>query len=188
MADSADGPLAVVAIRPSAADDLDAVAEVWWRSRLASTPAIPEPVHPFPEVRSWLAGLIHRSTAAATGDGGGAEDGPSAVGADHLEVWVAATAAAAVGGATVVAVLVLDGAELDQLYVDPALAGRGIGSQLVEHAKRRRPDGLTLRTFQANDRARAFYRRHGFVEGATTDDDNEEQAPDVRLTWDPARA
>lgn len=77
----------------------------------------------------------------------------------------------------------LDGAEVNALYVARARRGRGIGSQLLRRLQGRR-ERLTLWTFQANGRARAFYRRHGFVEALTTEGDrNDEGLPDVRLDW-----
>jgi GNAT superfamily N-acetyltransferase len=96
------------------------------------------------------------------------------------EVWVAAVDGAIVG------VLVLDGEWLDQLYVEPGWSGRGVGSELLAVAKRQRPAGLRLWTFEANVRARRFYERHGFVATGSTDGDNEEGAPDVRYEWAPA--
>ena len=80
----------------------------------------------------------------------------------------------------------LDGFELDQLYIRPGWWGRGIGSRLIEHAKAQSPDGLTLWTFQVNERARGFYAHHGFIELLRTDGSgNEERQPDVRLGWRP---
>jgi SAM-dependent methyltransferase len=75
----------------------------------------------------------------------------------------------------------------DQLYIRPGWWGQGIGSRLVELAKARSPGGLTLWTFQVNDRARRFYEHHEFVELFRTDGSrNEEQQPDVRFGWRPA--
>jgi ribosomal protein S18 acetylase RimI-like enzyme len=91
---------------------------------------------------------------------------------------------AAVAGDLVVGMMVLDGAELDQLYIAPGWTGRGIGSRMVELAKELRPGGLALFTFQVNQGARRFYERHGFLlidesEGSR----NEERQPDVRYAW-----
>jgi GNAT superfamily N-acetyltransferase len=83
----------------------------------------------------------------------------------------------------VVAVMVLDGDELDQLHVEPGWTGEGLGSALVAVAKAERPEGLHLWTFQANTGARRFYERHGFVAVRMTDGDNEERAPDVQYAW-----
>lgn len=95
------------------------------------------------------------------------------------EVWVADD------GARVVAVLVLEGEWLDQLYVAVDETGLGIGSRLVRLAKQRRPSGLKLWTFEANVRARKFYEGHGFVVTDSTDGDNEEGVPDIRYEWSP---
>ena len=76
--------------------------------------------------------------------------------------------------------------DLDQLYVAPEAQGRGVGSRLVELAKRRSPDGLGLYTFQVNARARRFYEARGFVADAFGDGTgNEERQPDVHYRWRP---
>jgi GNAT superfamily N-acetyltransferase len=95
----------------------------------------------------------------------------------NCEVWVAAS------GGEAVALMVLDHEWIDQLYVDPAAMGRGIGRALLEHAKRLRPTGLKLWTFQSNHDARRFYEAHGFVATAMTMGANEERAPDVCYEW-----
>lgn len=143
-------------------DDAAAIAEVWLRSRAAAVPAIPAPVHTDDEVRHHFATVVVPSS----------------------EVWVVVEA----DGEDIVALLVLDGEELDHLYVDPEHQHRGIGTALIERAKIRRPTGLSLWTFQANTGARRFYERNGFIAVATTDGDNEEGAPDVRYRWKPDTA
>jgi GNAT superfamily N-acetyltransferase len=80
--------------------------------------------------------------------------------------------------------MVLTEDEVLYLYLDVGWTGRGIGTALLDHAKKRRPGGFTLWTFQQNDGARRFYERHGltaieFTEGAG----NEERMPDVRYRW-----
>ena len=73
---------------------------------------------------------------------------------------------------------------LDDLYVAPQHVGQGIGSVLLDVAKSVRPDGFSLWVFETNTPARAFYRRHGLVEREHTDgSDNEERAPDLRMSW-----
>ena len=132
-----------------------AVADLYLRARHAAVPAIPPPVHADDDVRRWFTEVV----------------------LPEREVWVTD------GGGALTGLLVLDGGWLDQLYVDPARTGEGLGATLVDLAKRQRPDGLELWAFQSNGRAIAFYERHGFREVARTDGDNEERAPDVRLRW-----
>lgn len=69
------------------------------------------------------------------------------------------------------------------LYLAPQARSQGWGTVLLDHAKTCAPR-LTLWTFQANIRARAFYARNGFVEVETSDGAaNDEKLPDVRLLW-----
>lgn len=151
--------MAEVGVRRAVDTDALAVADVWLRSRAASVPVIPPPVHSDVEVRRWFAEVVIPT---------------------H-EAWVAELSTE-----DIVAVLVLGDHSIDQLYVDPSWTGAGVGSQLLALAKARRPHGLSLWTFQANHRARRFYKRDGFVAVATTDGNNEEGAPDVRYDWRPA--
>jgi ribosomal protein S18 acetylase RimI-like enzyme len=82
--------------------------------------------------------------------------------------------------------MALDGGDIDQLYVRPGHFGLGIGSRLVDLAKGRRPNGLGLYTFQANDRARRFYEHRGFTAvWFGSGEGNEEHQPDVRYEWRP---
>ena len=94
------------------------------------------------------------------------------------EVWIAVEDGAVRGLAAI------DGEWLAQLYVHPNHQGRGIGTALLEHVKRKRPGSFQLWTFQANDGARRFYERHGCTAEEFTDGDgNEEKLPDVRYVW-----
>jgi GNAT superfamily N-acetyltransferase len=133
------------------------VADVWLRSRAASIPAIPPPVHTADEVREHFATVV----------------------LPHREVWLA------VVNGTVAGLLALDDEWVDHLYIDPPVFGRGVGSQLIAVAKQRRPR-LKLWAFQSNVGARRFYERHGFVAVAFTDGDNEEGEPDVQYVWERA--
>lgn len=79
--------------------------------------------------------------------------------------------------------LALEDGYVSCLYVASDQRGAGLGCLLMSHAKSQR-DRLTLWTFQANTRARAFYRREGFDEVTFTDgSENEEGLPDVEMVW-----
>lgn len=82
--------------------------------------------------------------------------------------------------------MVLDDDQLSQLYLAPEWRGRGLGDRFVALAKKLRPDGLSLWTFQVNSPARRFYERHGFAEAERTDGSaNEEREADIRYLWRP---
>jgi GNAT superfamily N-acetyltransferase len=145
-----------VKVRRARAGEGSAVADVWLRSRRAAFPAIPLPVHSDDETRAWLTDVV----------------------ASNPDVWVLEH-----DNERLLAVMVLDGSSIDQLYVLPEWCGLGLGGRLLERAKVLRPDGLHLRTFTANSGARRFYERHGFVATAFSDGNNEEHAPDVEYAW-----
>lgn len=69
----------------------------------------------------------------------------------------------ALSGGRLVGMLALkpQDAKLDQMFVLPDHQGHGAGTALLELAKSMMPNGFTLRTPQANRRARRFYERHG---------------------------
>ncbi|MFE5484141.1 GNAT family N-acetyltransferase [Streptomyces sp. NPDC056527] len=146
----------VVLRRAGSADALPA-ANVWLRSFATALPSV-RCAHDAAEVRDWFSRVL----------------------VPQYETWVAATEN------TVVGVLVLNGAEMKQLYLDPAWRGRGLGDRFMSLAKDQQPDGLTLWTFQVNQSAQRFYQRHGFVEVERTDGlRNDEREPDVRYIWQP---
>ncbi|MDQ6524117.1 GNAT family N-acetyltransferase [Nocardioides sp. LHD-245] len=73
---------------------------------------------------------------------------------------------------------------LNDLYVDPAHQGGGVGGLLLDLVKARHPDGFSLWVFEQNVPARAFYAARGLVEREHTDgSQNEERAPDLRMEW-----
>ena len=145
-------------LRRATDEDARAAADVWLRSFDAALLTVRR-AHSDDEVRAWFAAVV----------------------VSRLETWVAVTPEAKVTG-----VLVLDGSELDQLYLAPEHRGRGLGERCVDLAKERRPDGLSLWCFQVNAPARRFYERQGFVEVEQTDGArNEECEPDVRCRWIP---
>ncbi len=141
--------------RRSRPEEAPYLADLWIRSCQASIPAIPPLAHSVADVRAWFAEVV----------------------VPTKEVWLVEEADIPV------ALLVLDGHWIDQLYVEPDHAGRGFGSRLLVLAKELRPAGLDLWTFQSNYGARRFYERHGFEAVGTTVADNEEDAPDVHYRW-----
>ncbi|MFI6940865.1 GNAT family N-acetyltransferase [Streptomyces sp. NPDC050418] len=146
------------ALRRAGAADAPALAEVWLRSYTAALPGVRR-AHTDDEVRAWFR---------------------------HVVVPVHETWLAEAGDGRITGLLVLEGTELEQLYLDPAWRGKGLGDRFVALAKSRSPEGLSLWTFQVNAPARRFYARHGFVETERTDGaHNEEREPDVRMAWTP---
>jgi GNAT superfamily N-acetyltransferase len=146
-----------ITIRPAVASDAEAIADVY----LASFHATYDfgLAHTDEEVRVWI-----RDPVVA---GGGA--------------WVATER-----GGTVVAMMAVGPDDLDQLYVRPDRIGQGIGRRLLEVAREQSPAGLSLYTFQVNERARRFYVRNGFIADWFGDgSSNEEGQPDVRYVWRP---
>jgi chorismate mutase/GNAT superfamily N-acetyltransferase len=124
--------------------------------------AMPPGIHPASDVRRWLGRRLREDDA-----------------------WVAEADRRVVGYARSTPTW------LDDLYVVPAHAGRGVGSALLDVVKAHRPGGFCLWVFEMNEPARGFYARHGLVELERTDGSgNEEKRPDIRLAWpgsDPLR-
>jgi GNAT superfamily N-acetyltransferase len=148
----------VVLRRAVPADALPA-ADVWLRSFDAALPSVRR-AHDDAEVRDWFSRVL----------------------VPQYETWVAVTENSVVG------LLVLNGAELKQLYLDPAWRGRGLGDRFMSLAKQRQPNGLALWTFQVNKSAQRFYERHGFIEVERTDGlRNDEREPDIRYVWQPQK-
>jgi GNAT superfamily N-acetyltransferase len=86
-------------------------------------------------------------------------------------------------GGALAAIIAFRGDWIDQLYVLPEVQGRGVGSELLQVAKRTF-DCLQLWTFQRNLSARRFYEARGFALVEETDGArNEEKEPDARYLW-----
>jgi len=144
-----------VSIEPASPHDAGEIATLYLASRAEALPYLRR-VHCDEDVRRWIA-----TARLATG-----------------ETWVAREAGRILG------FLCLDGEDLDQLYLLPAVFRRGIGSLLLAKARERSPERLTLFTFQRNAAARAFYERHGFRLVDLNDGErNEEGEPDARYEW-----
>lgn len=148
-----------VALRRAVAADALPAAEIWLRSFAAALPTV-RCAHSGADVRAWFVQVL----------------------VPQQETWIAES------GGEVVGLLVLKDAEIKQFYLAPERRGQGLGDRFVALAKDRRPDGLTLWTFQVNRAARRFYERHGFIAAEMTDGSrNDEREPDVRYAWRPGR-
>lgn len=144
-----------VQLRPAAPEDVAELAALYVATRRAAQPAIPPIPHPVESVPGWIAREI-----------------------ETKQVWVAE------GPAGITGFMTMTRTWLDSLYVGPHEQGRGIGTALLELAKAQCPDGFGLWVFASNQPARGFYRRHGLLELEHTDgEDNEENAPDLRMVW-----
>jgi 8-oxo-dGTP pyrophosphatase MutT (NUDIX family)/GNAT superfamily N-acetyltransferase len=145
-------------LRPARNGDAAGMARVLVRSRAYALPDVPS-VHAEREIVPWCADEL----------------------IGHLDVWVADIDDVVVG------LMALSDGWIEQLYLDPAWIGRGLGEQFLRIAVQRQPAGLQLWTFQVNLAAQRFYARHGFREVERTDGaGNEERAPDLRMQLDPS--
>jgi chorismate mutase/GNAT superfamily N-acetyltransferase len=141
-------------LRPGSALDLVDVHAVYVAAT-AGVDQVPE-TRPPEVVRAWIDGLLERGQ----------------------ELWVAARDDELLGFVTV------RGDWLPLLFVHPGRPARGVGSALIDLVKALRPHGFGLRVHQGNERARAFYRRHGLVELESTDGSSyPDESPDLKMAW-----
>lgn len=146
-----------VLLRAAATADAAGVADVYLASHKRFLPFAPL-VHSDTEVRRWVADHLIPSAGVTVAYRDGRVVGMMAVSRDAEAGWI------------------------DQLYVDPASVAHGIGTRLVERAKRELDAPIRLYTCQANEDALRFYERHGFRTLAFGDG-NEEGCPDVLCEW-----
>ena len=145
---------APIVITVACAEHAATIAAIHIAARRDAMPYLPEP-HTEHETHDWFARMIGSQT-----------------------LWVACCDRVVAG------YMRLHRDELNDLYVHPAWQGRGIGSELLDEAKRRSPRRLALWTFQQNARARRFYEARGFRATRFTDGKNEECVPDVEYVWE----
>lgn len=143
-------------LRRAESADAEAIGTVFLTSR---DEALPDPSPPCTEAeaRAYLSGLVVNPRCA---------------------VWVAEQ------GGEVVGFVALRESWVDHLYVRPGWCRRGIGSRLLDRAKRAHPQGLRLFCFKCNHRAQAFYATHGLVAVRSSGGSgNPEPEPDVEYRW-----
>ena len=145
-------------IRPMRPEELELAVALWERARWDAQ-------HLLEERMAWG----HDSNLAHFRD----------VVAREFTVWLAIEAGEVIG------LLAVGGGRVDQLHVDPPHQGRGVGSVLIDHAKRLHPEGLTLHTLQGNEKARGFYESRGFRVTRLGVSPPPESEPDVEYAWVP---
>lgn len=155
--ESRHGPTSAV-IRRFQETDEAAVTDVWYRAGKAVYTFVPAWKALTPEVAT----RIFRQVTM-----------------QQCEIWVG------VKQDRIIAFLALDGSFLDSLYVDPAEQRRGWGARLVTLARRLRPAGLTLRTYQDNHAAQAFFEKLGFEAVDFGVSPPPECVPDIVYQWPP---
>jgi ribosomal protein S18 acetylase RimI-like enzyme len=142
-------------IREATNEDVDTLAALFAAARAAAMPWLPV-LHTADEDRAWIRDVLIPNNEVLVVERNGVLAGFAAIGAAMLE----------------------------QLYVHPDHQGVGVGGELLDEAKRRRPEGLDLWVFQRNERARRFYEARGFRLVELTDGaGNEEREPDARYSW-----
>lgn len=97
----------------------------------------------------------------------------------NAQIWTAKT------NGKIVGFVALAKNFIDQLYLREDFQNKGLGGFWVEQAKTLYPDFLELYTFASNEKAVAFYERHGFkiIERGIAPD---EKMPDVKMRWESA--
>jgi GNAT superfamily N-acetyltransferase len=144
-----------IAFRPATIEDAPSVAEVLLSSRKAFLPYACS-AHTDAEVHQWVRKALIPSGGVTVACVGTSIVGVLAKARESGASWV------------------------NQLYLMPSHVGQGIGARLLGQALNSLPLPVRLYTFQANERARSFYERHGFKAVAFTDGSaNDEHCPDV---------
>lgn len=139
--------------------DADSIAEVYLRSRKELVACAPL-VHSDQSVRDWIREKLIPAAGVTVASVDGVVVGFIAMSQSNKFSWI------------------------EQLYLLPTHTRCGIGTALLNYAKRELPPPIRLYTFQDNDAARQFYEHHGFRAIAYSDGStNEENCPDILYEW-----
>jgi putative acetyltransferase len=144
-----------IVLRRARADESDALAALFRRSRTTAMPDL-LPLHTPDEDRAYFRERVLAS----------------------YDVWIAER------GGEVAGFCATAPGWIEHLYVDPAHQRVGVGSALLRRAISVE-SSLALWTFRRNVNACRFYEAHGFRVARTTEGDNEEREPDVLYVWAP---
>ncbi len=146
-------------LHPATLADADTVCDVYLASRKRFLSFAPS-AHSDDEVRQWIREHVIPTGSVTVASMNGAIVGMMNLSKSEMHGWI------------------------DQLYLHPDFVNKGIGTQLLLHAKSALGSPIRLYTFQANTGARRFYERHGFVAIEFGDGSkNEENCPDVLYEW-----
>jgi ribosomal protein S18 acetylase RimI-like enzyme len=148
-----------IEVREAERPDAPDIAEIHLAARRQAMPYLRQP-HTDQETRDWFARVVGDRPAAW---------------------WVARVEHEIVG------YMCIDGGSCTHLYVRPGWQRRGVGLCLLNKAKALSPRRLELWVFQRNTNAKAFYESQGFRAVQGTDGRNQENEPDVKYEWRPAR-
>jgi GNAT superfamily N-acetyltransferase len=148
--------IAEVTVRPFAEADFDYLVRRWHETNLASYPYCAEHQrHALDDAFAFFRGRV----------------------LVQCEVWIAEASGELLG------LIALRAPWIDQFAVFPEHQRRGVGTALLSKARELSPRELRLYTFRRNERARAFYERHGFVPVAVGISPAPECEPDVEYRW-----
>lgn len=142
-------------IRPYVDVDLDEVAALWYRTWTHTFPHLKHP-QPFEQ---WKSRFQTNYT-------------------NQTQVWVAEASGQIVG------FVVVSHSDRAQIFVDINTQRNGVGTGLLNQAKRVSLGGLRLAMLQQNVQARQFYEKHGFVAGAIGVNPINGQ-PNIEYHWSP---
>lgn len=144
-------------LRTADSQDVDSVFRILNTSRLEYLPYAKSP-HSNEGIRGWVSGHLIPSGGVVIAELAGEDVGVLSTSVDDGIGWI------------------------DQLYLAPGFVNQGIGSELLTHALNELSRPVRLYTFQQNEQAIRFYKRHGFSAIEYTDGEgNEEKCPDVLL-------
>jgi GNAT superfamily N-acetyltransferase len=150
-------------LRAATIDDATRIADLLIDTRKAFMPYAPS-AHTEAEVRAWVASELVPTGGVVVAEVDGTVVGAMAVATAAGVSWI------------------------NQMAVQPALVGRGLGTHLLAHAVGSLEPPIRLWTFQQNTGARRFYERNGFVAIEFTDGQgNEERCPDVLYEFGTSR-
>jgi GNAT superfamily N-acetyltransferase len=151
--------MSLATLRPATPADADAVCDVYLASRKRFLSFAPS-AHSDNETRQWMRERVIPSGGVIVASIDDVIVGMMALSKSETHGWI------------------------DQLYLHPDFVNKGIGAQLLLHAKSTLGAPIRLHAFQANTGARRFYERHGFVAIEFGDGSkNEENCPDVPYEW-----